>query len=122
MSPTIVLENNTPRLAVGSAGSSRIRSAILQVISNVLDFDMEIQEAIDAPRLHTEGTGFVAELEHGIPKKAAEALALAGHQVNIWGDMNLFFGGVQAVARNPKTGELSGAGDPRRGGVADIAK
>jgi gamma-glutamyltranspeptidase/glutathione hydrolase len=123
MSPTIVIDGNgDPLLSIGSAGSNRIRSAILQVVSNILDFDMDVQEAINAPRLHTEGVGSTVELEHGITSVIAEELAQAGHQVSLWKDKNLFFGGVQAVARNPKTGELSGAGDPRRGGVAVIAE
>lgn len=121
MSPTIVTQDGKVRLSVGSAGSSRIRSAILQVISNVLDFDMNVKEAIDAPRLHTEGSGFSVELEAGIPEKAAKDLAKSGHQVSIWKEKNLFFGGVQAITRNPKSGELSGAGDPRRGGAAVTA-
>jgi gamma-glutamyltranspeptidase/glutathione hydrolase len=122
MSPTIVVEKGLPKLAVGSAGSNRIRSAVLQVISAVLDFDIGIQDAIDAPRLHTEGLGSSIELEKGIPLVAAEALTRTAHQVSMWKEKNLFFGGVQGVVRDPKTGELSGAGDPRRGGVALVAR
>ncbi len=121
MSPTIVSEDGEVRLAIGSAGSSRIRSAILQVVSNILDFDMDVKSAIDAPRIHTEAAGSSVELEAGIPKEVAEKLAKDGHMVSLWKDKNLFFGGVQAVTRNPKTGELKGAGDPRRGGVAVVA-
>jgi gamma-glutamyltranspeptidase/glutathione hydrolase len=90
-------------------------------MSNVLDFGMDIKPAIEAARLHTEGEGSAVQLEGGIPVDAAKKLAEAGHQVSIWKDKNLFFGGVQAVERNPKTGELTGAGDPRRGGVAVVA-
>jgi gamma-glutamyltranspeptidase/glutathione hydrolase len=122
MSPTIVVEDNMPRLAVGSAGSNRIRSAVLQVISAVLDFEKDIASAIDAPRIHTDGEGSNIEIEFGIPGGVTTKLSQDGHQVNLWKDKNLFFGGVQAVARNPKTGELTGAGDPRRGGVAAIAE
>jgi gamma-glutamyltranspeptidase/glutathione hydrolase len=121
MSPTIVLENGQPRLSIGSAGSNRIRSAILQTMSNVLDFGMDIKPAIEVARLHTEGEGSALQLEKGIPVEATKKLSEAGHQVSVWKDKNLFFGGVQAVERNPKTGELTGAGDPRRGGVAVVA-
>jgi gamma-glutamyltranspeptidase/glutathione hydrolase len=121
MSPTIVTKNNQAILSVGSAGSNRIRSAVLQVISNILDFGMSVQEAIDAPRMHTEGAGATVELEYGISKKVADDLAISGYQVSLWKEKNLFFGGAQAVERDPKTGELSGAGDPRRGGTAAIA-
>jgi gamma-glutamyltranspeptidase/glutathione hydrolase len=122
MSPTIVIFDGQPRLSIGSAGSSRIRSAVLQVISNVLDFDIDIEEATDAARIHTEGSGSIVELEAGVSPEVAKRLTQAGHQVSLWKEKNLFFGGVQAVTLNPKTGELSGAGDPRRGGVAVIAK
>jgi gamma-glutamyltranspeptidase/glutathione hydrolase len=121
MSPTIVIEGGQPRLSIGSAGSSRIRSAVLQTMSNILDFGMDVKSAVDAARLHTEGEGSAVELENGIPDDAAKKLAEAGHQVSVWKERNLFFGGVQAVERNTKTGELKGAGDPRRGGVAVIA-
>jgi len=122
MSPSIVTHSGQVELSVGSAGSNRIRSAVLQVISAVLDFDKSINQAINAPRIHTEGKGSAVELEKGIPQAIAERLSKEGYPVNIWKDINLFFGGVQAVTRNPKTGELSGAGDPRRGGVAVVAK
>jgi gamma-glutamyltranspeptidase/glutathione hydrolase len=121
MSPTIVTENKQARLAIGSAGSSRIRSAILQTISAIVDFKMDVKDAINAPRIHAEGTDSGVELEAGIPKAFAKKLVQSGYQVNIWKDTNLFFGGVQAVTQNPKTGELKGAGDPRRGGVAVTA-
>jgi gamma-glutamyltranspeptidase/glutathione hydrolase len=120
MSPTIVIKNGQPILSVGSAGSNRIRSAVLQVISAVLDFDMNVEDAINAARIHTEGTGSVVEIEKGIPPIAVERLTQAGHQVSLWKERNLFFGGVQAVQN--KDGELTGAGDPRRGGVAVIAE
>jgi gamma-glutamyltranspeptidase/glutathione hydrolase len=120
MSPTIVIENGQPRLSIGSAGSNRIRSAVLQVISAVLDFDMDVEPAINASRIHTEGVGSAVEIEKGIPAAAVEKLVQAGRQISLWKEKNLFFGGVQAVQN--KGGELSGAGDPRRGGVAVIAK
>jgi gamma-glutamyltranspeptidase/glutathione hydrolase len=120
MSPTIVTRGGQPILSVGSAGSNRIRSAVLQVISNSLDFNMDVQPAINAARIHTEGTGSPVEIEKGVPPIVIEKLAQAGHQISLWKEKNLFFGGVQAVQN--KNGELTGAGDPRRGGVAVIAK
>jgi gamma-glutamyltranspeptidase/glutathione hydrolase len=121
MSPSIVTEDGQARLAIGSAGSNRIRSAVLQVASAILDFNLDVKSAINAPRIHAEGSGSTVELEAGISKDAAEQMKKGGHQVNIWKDTNLFFGGVQAVTRDIKTGELKGAGDPRRGGVAVVA-
>jgi len=111
MAPTVVLQDGIARLVLGSAGSNRIRSALLQVIVNVVDRGMAAQEAVDAPRLHYAADGLYAE--PGIP--AAE-LTATGLPLTPFRDRNLFFGGCQPVARDPATGELSGGADPRRGG------
>ncbi len=115
MSPTAVLREGDVELCLGSAGSNRIRSAILQVIARVVDEGMEAQAAIDAPRLHWENE--VVYCEPGID---ADALEAAGREVARFRQPNLFFGGAQCVVRAPD-GTLSGAGDPRRGGVAVTA-
>ena len=62
------------------------------------------------------------DAEPGVDEAALDRLEEAGWTVRRWEEQNLFFGGVQAVARNPETGELSGGGDPRRGGVAAMAE
>jgi gamma-glutamyltranspeptidase/glutathione hydrolase len=69
-----------------------------------------------APRLHFEDGLVYAE-----PGAGRDELRAAGRDIVAFSDLNLFFGGVQAVERDPRTGELSGAGDPRRGGVAVAA-
>jgi gamma-glutamyltranspeptidase/glutathione hydrolase len=106
-------------LAVGSAGSNRIRSAILQTVVRVVEQGMGPQEAIDAPRLHSEG-GLV-QTEPGIDEEALARLEARGVPVARHPDLNLFFGGVQAVARDAATGALSGGGDLRRGGAVAYA-
>jgi gamma-glutamyltranspeptidase/glutathione hydrolase len=118
MAPTVVLHAGQPELAVGSAGSNRIRSAILQTVVNVVDRGRGAQEAVEAPRLHYENG--VVEAEPGISAAVLEDLERDGWQVVQWREKNLYFGGVQAAARHPETGELSGGGDPRRGGVAVV--
>lgn len=119
MAPTLVVqEDGTPEIALGSAGSNRIRSAILQTILNVVDFGLHAAEAVELPRLHLEGG--VVEAEPGVDPRALESLERSGWTVQRWSEKNLYFGGVQAVARDPGTGELSGGGDPRRGGAAVI--
>ena len=60
------------------------------------------------------------EAEPGVDGEALAQLERAGWTVRRWQELNLFFGGVQAVARNPDSGELSGGGDPRRGGFATV--
>jgi gamma-glutamyltranspeptidase/glutathione hydrolase len=114
MSPTVVLKDGEPRIVVGSAGSNRIRSAVLQTIVNVIDRDMSIEEAVKAPRVHFED-GMV-QAEPGIDELALEAIQRAGTPVAQWDRANLFFGGCQAVGRD-SGGDLAGGGDPRRGGA-----
>ena len=116
MAPTVVLhDDGEPELVLGSAGSNRIRSAIVQVVRNAVALGMDPREAVDAPRLHFEDG--VVDLEPGAERDAE----LAGRSLSHFRERNLFFGGVQAVRRDARTGELSGAGDPRRGGAVVVA-
>lgn len=114
MAPTVV---TTPggevRLAVGSAGSNRIRSAILQVVVNALARGMGSSEAVDAPRVHVEGGVLYCE-----PGVDLDGLCRADLEIVDFRAENLFFGGAQLVERDPATGDCTGAGDPRRGGAA----
>jgi gamma-glutamyltranspeptidase/glutathione hydrolase len=119
MSPTVVLRDGEVILAVGSAGSNRIRSAILQTVVRVVEQGMGPQEAIAAPRLHFEAG--IVQAEPGIDPDALARLEARGVPVARRPEINLFFGGVQAVARDPETGALSGGGDPRRGGAVAYA-
>jgi gamma-glutamyltranspeptidase / glutathione hydrolase len=117
MAPTVVLgTDGAPELALGSAGSNRIRSTLLQVIINALDRGMDAAGAVNAPRMHFEDG--IVYAEPGIDFGALEA---AGHTVARFRALNLFFGGCQAVERDPSTGELDGGGDPRRGGAVVVA-
>jgi len=118
MAPTVVLRDGRPEVALGSAGSNRIRSAILQTILGVVDHGLPAEQAVARPRIHVEGRE--VEAEPGIEEEALERLERGDWTVRRWAEQNLFFGGVQAVARSPETGELSGGGDPRRGGVASV--
>jgi gamma-glutamyltranspeptidase/glutathione hydrolase len=119
MAPTLVLEDQRPRLVIGSGGSNRIRTAILQVISNLLDFQQPLATAVTAPRLHWEqGT---LHLEPGYGADAiANVFPHTADNFCPWQHQNMFFGGVHAVARD-RAGNLTGAGDPRRGGAVAIA-
>jgi gamma-glutamyltranspeptidase/glutathione hydrolase len=115
MSPTVVLRDGVPEVGLGSAGSNRIRSAILQTILGVVDGGLPAQEAVDRPRLHYENG--VVEAEPGVDPEQLDALERDGYEVRRFAERNLYFGGAQAVARDPETGALSGGGDPRRGGA-----
>lgn len=118
MSPAVVLRQGEPVLALGSGGSNRLRSAITQVISNVIDYGMPLAEAIDAPRAHFEGE--LLQVEGGISDSVVRELEEAGYQVNHWPGRNMFFGGAHAVAR--QNGKLVAAGDRRRGGSVAVVE
>ena len=114
MSPTIVLSaEGRPELVLGSGGSKRIRSAILQVLVGVIDHGRDLADAIDAPRLHWDTDH--AEVEPGFDDAVIAALREFA-PVNVWPDRSLYFGGVHAVAPRGAPRPWVAAGDARRGG------
>ncbi len=116
MSPVIVFKGKQPVLTLGSGGSTRLRSAILQVLSNIIDFGMPVAEAVEAPRVHFEDG--VLHLEGGIPAEAGVILRQWGYAVNAWPGQNIYFGGVHTVSTMDH--HVAAAGDIRRGGVGLI--
>jgi gamma-glutamyltranspeptidase / glutathione hydrolase len=117
MAPTVVVGPNGPRLVVGSAGSVRLRGAIMQVIVNVLAHGMSVQDAIDSPRVHVEEPHL--HCEGGFETAALDELAERGYDVVRWRRKNLYFGGTNAVEVLPD-GTLAAAGDERRGGAGIV--
>lgn len=120
MSPTIVLKDGKPVMTIGAPGSQRIISGIVQVISNVLDFNMDIQDAISSPRIHA-GSDWVTSdetimIETRIDKSVIDGLKALGHPVLETGDW-MDYPCVQAVVMLPD-GTLRGGADPRRDGKA----
>ena len=81
MSPTIVLKDGKPVLVTGSPGGSRIISAVLQVIVNVLDYGMDVAAAVAAPRLHHQWLPDEVRVEHGFAEETLAALRAKGHRV-----------------------------------------
>jgi gamma-glutamyltranspeptidase / glutathione hydrolase len=117
MAPTVVMREREVELVLGSAGSNRIRSALLQTIVGAVDHGLGVRAAVEAPRVHLEDDVLYAE--PGIELGELDELlgqGEAGMQLVRFGARNLFFGGVQAVSRGGSG--FAGAGDPRRGGVA----
>ncbi len=114
MSPTVVTKDQNPFLILGSAGSNRIRSAIVQTILNVLVFEKNVEEAVKLRRIHYEN--HTVFLEPGFDKKIIEK-AKEIYETVVFDKQSLFFGGVQAVFK-----DFSGAGDPRRGGYSITVK
>jgi len=118
MCPTIAVSAKGATVALGSGGSNRIRTAILQVLINVLDRGLPWAQAISDPRLHVEGG--TASLEEGYGAETLAALGAHCGDIAHWPRHNLFFGGVHAAARNAD-GTFEAAGDPRRGGSTSLA-
>ena len=113
MAPALLLEKGQVRLVLGSGGSKRIRTALVQVLSHIVDFEKPLIEAITAPRLHWDGT--VMQVEPGWP--AAVAALKERWPVNVWPGLDVYFGGVHAVAPGREA-----AADPRRGGAVAIVQ
>jgi gamma-glutamyltranspeptidase/glutathione hydrolase len=114
MAPSICFEQGRPRLVVGSAGSARLRGAIMQVIVNVLARGLNVNDAVDAPRVHLEDG--IVHAERGV-----DVRGLGPERLAQWKERNLFFGGTNAV-EVLADGTLAAAGDIRRGGAAVIVE
>jgi gamma-glutamyltranspeptidase/glutathione hydrolase len=113
MSPTFVLDaDHRVELALGSGGSKRIRSAILQVLTSVIDHGADLQAAVDAPRLHWDEDHL--EIEPGFDEAVLAELERVA-PVNRWPERSMYFGGVHAVQPG-----RAGAGDARRGGCVAV--
>ncbi len=95
MTPSIVLRDGRPVLVVGSPGGPRIISSVLQVVSNVLDFDMALDRAVAAPRVHHQWKPDELEVEPGVNQAVVEALGARGHIVRVLDHRGL--GEVQAI-------------------------
>ena len=121
MAPTLAFLADGGVAALGSGGSNRIRTAILQVLSNLIDFAQPVGAAVTAPRVHFENG--LLNIEGGYPEDSNHAVAALVddlcHQIMVWPEHNLFFGGVHAATRAANGGFAAG-GDPRRGGAVAL--
>jgi gamma-glutamyltranspeptidase/glutathione hydrolase len=118
MAPTIVLRDGRAEVSLGSAGSNRLRSAILQVVRYIVGCGMDVGEAVRTGRIHYEADTLHAE--PGFSPASLDELERRGFDVVRWKGLNLYFGGAQAAHHDGATGRMSGAGDPRRGGAAVV--
>jgi gamma-glutamyltranspeptidase/glutathione hydrolase len=110
MAPSVALDGHRVVLAAGAAGGTRLRGALLQVVSGILDEGLEPHVAVSRPRLHP-ASGLV-NLEPSFPAEVPRALEAAGFEVRAWPTQHHYFGGVSVV------GASRAAGDPRRSGSA----
>ncbi|HZO66201.1 MAG TPA: gamma-glutamyltransferase [Kribbellaceae bacterium] len=124
MCPLVVVDDDGDLVvAAGSAGASRIRTALLHTLVNVLVDKQEMGAAVNRPRFHVVGEPGppgaperrIAHVEHGYPQAEVDGIAQGGYEISQWDEINHYFGGVSAV------GLAGAAGDPRRGGVGLMA-
>jgi gamma-glutamyltranspeptidase/glutathione hydrolase len=109
MAPTLVFDAEGLELAIGSAGGTRLRTALVSVTSGIVDQGLEPQTAIDRPRVHPAGE--TVHAEPGVDEDALADLERSGRAVRRWPAQHHYFGGVSAVART------GAAADPRRNGA-----
>jgi len=113
--PAMMLHEGTPLMAFGFVGGDIQPQAQVQFLCNVVDFGMNLQDALDAPRWRYEGTGASIALESSIPSATWQNLTRRGHEIVGSGG---FFGGGQALLIHPEYGTIQGGSDSRRDGCA----
>ena len=114
MTPTVITRDGKLLLVLGSPGGPTIINTVMNTILNILEYKMGVQQAVDAPRFHHQWMPDRLIMEPGFSPDTLELLRARGHQIEV----RPAIGDCQAIAVDPKTGELLGAADPRLGGKA----
>jgi gamma-glutamyltranspeptidase / glutathione hydrolase len=109
MAPTLAFDGDELELAIGAAGGTRLRTALVSVLAGVLHDGVSVQQAIDRPRFHPAGN--VVNAEPGVDEGWLAQLEAAGRAVHRWPGRHHYFGGVSAIGRS------SAGADPRRSGA-----
>ena len=120
MTPALLVDAEGGVTALGTGGSNRIRTAMLQVVRHIVDGGMSVEEAVMAPRIHVEGDGVQVE-DIGQGKNEIDAAAASGRKLARFEGRHLYFGGVH-TARRRADGSFEVFGDPRRSGAGRIAR
>jgi gamma-glutamyltranspeptidase/glutathione hydrolase len=111
MAPSLALDPDGPVLAIGAAGGTRLRTALVGVAAGILEEGLGAREAVARPRFHPAGS--IVHAEPGVDEEALARLEARGWAVRRWPALHHYFGGVSAVTRS------DAAGDPRRSGAAE---
>jgi gamma-glutamyltranspeptidase/glutathione hydrolase len=122
MTPTIVLKDGKPFLVLGSPGGARIITTVANILMGVVDYGMNIQDAVNAPRFHHQWMPDTVSVEQGFPPDVVKALEQMGYKVDfgetVAGDFEPYWSDGECIAIDPKTGERFGASDVRNNGKA----
>lgn len=118
IAPTIITKDGKPFLIIGSPGASRIIATVVQLIVSIIDFNMGVQEANDAPRMFCQKLDDYLYLEGRIPENVRNGVESKGHNLRVLGDYDLFFGGAQMIMIDWDNHKFFGSADVRRGGMA----
>jgi gamma-glutamyltranspeptidase / glutathione hydrolase len=110
MAPTLAFDADGLELAIGSAGATRLRTALATVLAAILDEGLDAETAVSLPRVHP--TRELVDAEPGVDEAALTMLEESGRTVRRWDHLHHYFGGVSCVGR------AGAAGDPRRSGAA----
>ena len=119
MTPSLLGDDEGAVTALGTGGANRIRTAMLQVVRNLVDGGMTLEEAVAYPRLHVE-RGRVAIEAEGLPPEVIEAAVAGSTAHSVFPGRHLYFGGVHCVRRHGD-GRFEAVGDPRRSGCGALA-
>ena len=117
LSPAMVFRDKVPWLALGTPGGMGQTQFLVQILSNVIDFGMDIQQAIEAPRWQSKGKKTV-EIETRFPGKTQLDLENAGFKVKVTEPWDFRMGGAEGILLDPNTGVFQAGADPRRDGYA----
>jgi gamma-glutamyltranspeptidase/glutathione hydrolase len=122
MTPTIVLKDGKLFLVLGSPGGARIITTVANILMGVVDYGMNIQEAVNAPRFHHQWMPDMVNVEQWFSPDAVRLLEQMGHKVEIGetvaGEWTPYWSDGECIAIDPKTGERLGGSDVRNNGKA----
>jgi gamma-glutamyltranspeptidase / glutathione hydrolase len=117
IAPSIILKNGKPFMVVGSPGAARIPATVTILIVNAIDYGLDVEKTDSAPRFLCQKSDQYLSLESRFSSDVQEGMKKKGHQLQLYGEFDLFFGGAQIILVD-SSGNLHGCADPRRGGAA----
>jgi len=117
IAPTILLKEGKPFMVLGSPGAARIPATVVTLVVNTVDYGLDAEKTNSAPRFLCQRSDQYLSLESRFTTETQEGMKKKGHQLQLYGDFDLFFGGAQIILID-SLGTMHGSADPRRGGTA----